>query len=186
VSRIFGAARGQDGARISMACDLFNVDILPPKIRKWQGGQQQTILLLESELSLMGYAEDHTTYVDSNRGHRTSALRMYEHLIANDIKTIHFGYILQSGRVGGCSTHQLRAPATARIDEEVASLMVQQESLARGITDEAVLSLTKGARLLLRIAQDGAGEQLLGIELEEPESNFHACACSELQIGEKE
>lgn len=174
LSRILSHAGAQERSRLTLACDLFNVEGFPDKLSQWQGYRRETLLLIENEVPLVNYAEDHTGFLDSKRACLVASLRMYEHLVALGINTVHFGYILQNTRRGDCTTHHLRMPPIAPVHAEVDALMQLHRCLHNGIDDVSVLYISEGARILLEIAQDRDGDSLTRIELDMPGSTVLA------------
>lgn len=170
LSKILSDAGAQEHSRLALVCDLFNVEEFPDKLSRWQGYRRETLLLIENEVPLVNYAEDHTGFLDSKRACLAASLRMYEHLVALGINTVHFGYILQSTRRGECTTHHLRMPPIAPVHAEVDVLMQLHRCLRNGIDDASVLYLSEGARLLLQIARYRDGDSLTRIELDMPGS----------------
>lgn len=160
VRRILSGAteRLRPGGSLAIVADIVDVQTLPERIRRWQGDDRRTLILLQRPYELIAYAETHAAHLASSEEREAETMRLMRHFAQRGIATLDFGYILQDGEPG--STHVFRTSAAAGGDvhHDVSAWFLHQQRLARGGIDALRLRLAPGTALVREAvtASDGS------------------------------
>jgi hypothetical protein len=118
----------------------------------------RTLIVLQHQYDLLGYAETHTAHYDDAGRRQTQTLRLLQHFDGAGIRSLDFGYIVQDGTPGPAHLVHTTAALTEAISDDVAAWFAHQRRLAAGDVADVPLELAPGLRLVdvAERAADGA------------------------------